>query len=62
MQAEARFVAAAILVAGAVVAAFIAITGRYTIGKLYTGSEAQTVYGIDTWTGEPFVKSSPYDQ
>lgn len=62
MQHDARLIAAAIVAASVIVAAAILVTGRYTIGKHHAGADAQYVYGIDSWTGEPFAKSRPYDE
>jgi hypothetical protein len=62
VQGNARLIATAIVAAGVIVAAAILVTGRYSIGKHYAGADAQHVYGIDSWTGEPFVKSRVYDE
>jgi hypothetical protein len=62
MRSDTRLIAGAIVAAAVIVATAIAVTGRYTVGKLYAGGDAQYVYGIDTWTGEPFVKSRPYSE
>jgi hypothetical protein len=62
MRNEARVVAAGIVVAGIAVAAAVAVTGRYAIAKHYLGSDVQAIYGINSWTGEPFVKQRAYDR
>jgi hypothetical protein len=58
MRKDVRLIAAAIIVAGIFVAAAVAVTGRYAIGKHYLDSDVQYVYGINSWTGEPFVKAA----
>jgi hypothetical protein len=51
MRDGVRLIAAAIVVSGILVAAAVAVTGRYSISKHHLGSDVQTIYGIDTWTG-----------
>jgi hypothetical protein len=49
-----------IVVAGALIAAAIMVTNRYTVDRVYLGQNEAYVYGLDSWTGEPFAKRGSY--
>lgn len=50
------------IVAGALlIAASILIVGRYEIGDVSPGARGFTVYGFDTWTGAPFMRTAAKD-
>jgi hypothetical protein len=47
------------IVAGALlIAASILIVGRYSIGHVGVGRDSFEVFGVDTWTGQPFMRRS----
>ena len=50
------------IIAGALlIAASVLVVGRYEIGHLGVGSHGFTVYGVDTWTGGPFMRTATTD-
>jgi hypothetical protein len=49
------------IIAGALlIAASILIVGRYSVGHVAVGSRGYTVFGVDSWTGEPFRQTTIY--
>jgi len=47
------------IIAGALlIAASILIVGRYSIGRVALGTESFTVFGVDSWTGAPFMRTA----
>jgi hypothetical protein len=50
------------IIAGALlIAASVLIVGHYEIGHVGVGSRGFTVYGVDTWTGAPFMRTATTD-
>jgi hypothetical protein len=41
------------------IAASILIVGRYSVGSVVIGAHSYTVFGVDNWTGAPFMRQSP---
>jgi hypothetical protein len=58
---DVRRIAASILAAGLIVATAILVTERYTIGHVGVGRDGFTVYGLDTWSGAPFARTTATD-
>jgi len=50
------------IIAGALlIAASILVVGRFEIGHVGVGTDGFTVWGIDSWTGEPFMRTAATD-
>jgi hypothetical protein len=48
------------IIAGALlIAASILVVGRYSIGHVVIGAHSYTVFGVDNWTGAPFMRQAP---
>jgi hypothetical protein len=50
------------IIAGAqLIATSILVVGRYEIGHISPGARGFAVYGVDTWTGAPFMRTAATD-
>ena len=48
----------AIILGALLIAASVLIVGRYSVGHVAAGSGIFTVFGVDEWTGEPFMRQA----
>ncbi len=47
-----------IVIAGALIAAAILVTHRYSVGRVEVfNDDSYVVYGVDSWTGRAFAES-----